>query len=104
MELIDSNLKFDRETLFITMCDQNLKKIANAINGLTRWNIIRLLNKERMDISKIARELQLSESTISSHIKILQNAGIVSVQDEPGIRGLRKVCKLTFNQMLIEFD
>ncbi len=56
---------------------QSLKAIAM----LSRMDILKSLAKRRKMPSELSREVGLSPSTISEHLKILENAGLVTRQD-----------------------
>ncbi|WP_457620304.1 V4R domain-containing protein [Methanopyrus sp.] len=59
------------------------RKIANALDNKTRRRILKLLEElGPMTISDIARELNLSKSTVHHHLQELRKAGLVDVVKE----------------------
>ena len=66
--------------------DDELAKLAKAIGHPARVRILRLLSrKEARVCSQIVDELPLAQSTVSEHLRILKEAGLVrSSQD--GVR------------------
>jgi ArsR family transcriptional regulator len=63
--------------------DDQLAKLAKAIGHPARVRILRLLSrKEARVCSQIVDELPLAQSTVSEHLRILKEAGLVrSTQD-----------------------
>ena len=71
--------------------DKRLDAIAKAFGCKTRRNILRLLAKENLSIWNIAQQLDTPVSTISEHIKILVQSGIVSLQERHMEKGREKI-------------
>jgi ArsR family transcriptional regulator len=83
--------------------DEELAKLAKAIGHPARVRILRLLSrKEARVCSQIVDELPLAQSTVSEHLRILREAGLVrSAEDGARIgycidfNGLRRLKALT---------
>jgi ArsR family transcriptional regulator, arsenate/arsenite/antimonite-responsive transcriptional repressor len=67
--------------------DEELAKLAKAIGHPARVRIVRMLSrKEARVCSQIVDELPLAQSTVSEHLRILKEAGLVrSSQDGPRV-------------------
>jgi ArsR family transcriptional regulator, arsenate/arsenite/antimonite-responsive transcriptional repressor len=67
--------------------DEELAKLAKAIGHPARVRILRMLSrKEARVCSQIVDELPLAQSTVSEHLRILKEAGLVrSSQDGPRV-------------------
>lgn len=67
--------------------DEELAKLAKAIGHPARVRIVRMLSrKEARVCSQIVDELPLAQSTVSEHLRILKDAGLVrSSQDGPRV-------------------
>ncbi len=67
--------------------DDELAKLAKAIGHPARVRILRLLSrKEARVCSQIVDEMPLAQSTVSEHLRILKEAGLVrSSQDGPRV-------------------
>jgi ArsR family transcriptional regulator len=65
--------------------DETLARLGKAIGHPARIRILRLLSrKEARVCSQIVDELPLAQSTVSEHLRILREAGLVrSTQDGP---------------------
>ena len=83
--------------------DDELAKLSKAIGHPARVRILRLLSrKEARVCSQIVDELPLAQSTVSEHLRILKQAGLVRcAQDGARIgycidfNGLRRLKALT---------
>jgi ArsR family transcriptional regulator len=79
--------------------DEELARLTKALGHPARVRILRLLSrKEARVCSQIVDELPLAQSTVSEHLRILKEAGLVrSSQDGPRVGycidfdGLRKL-------------
>src|ERR1700686_2014148 len=67
--------------------DEALARLAKAIGHPARIRILRMLSrKEARACSQIVDELPLAQSTVSEHLRILREAGLVrSSQDGPRV-------------------
>jgi len=67
--------------------DEALAKLAKALGHPARVRILRMLSrKEARVCSQIVDELPLAQSTVSEHLRILKDAGLVrSSQDGPRV-------------------
>lgn len=79
--------KFSMLTLESAEADDELAKLAKAIGHPARVRILRMLSrKEARVCSQIVDELPLAQSTVSEHLRILKDAGLVrSSQDGPRV-------------------
>jgi predicted transcriptional regulator len=81
--------------------------IAKALANEARINILELLNESSLNVNEIAEALGLPTSTAAMNVRILENAGLLFTESQPGIRGSMKVSsrfcdKVTFKLMLGE--
>ena len=67
--------------------DEELAKLAKAIGHPARVFILRMLSRKEAKVcSQIVGELPLAQSTVSEHLRILKDAGLIrSNQDGPRI-------------------
>lgn len=52
-----------------------------AIADPSRRQILQLLSKDSMTINSLAENFEMSRPAVSKHIKILNNAGFISIQN-----------------------
>jgi ArsR family transcriptional regulator len=82
-----------------SQADEELAKLAKAIGHPARVRILRMLSrKEARVCSQIVDELPLAQSTVSEHLRILKEAGLIrSSSDGPRVgycidfNGLRRL-------------
>ncbi len=67
--------------------DDELARLGKAIGHPARVRILRLLSRKEAKVcSQIVDELPLAQSTVSEHLRILKEAGLVrSSQDGPRV-------------------
>ncbi len=75
-------------------------KIADALTS-TSLRILQLVSLKRLDVSTIARKLELSEAYMSEQVRMLEEAKLIKVSYEPGKRGIRKLCELAVSKVII---
>ena len=69
-----------------------------AIADPSRRQILRLLSQDSLTINSLAENFDMSRPAVSKHIKILQHAGFISIEDI----GRERYCTLNqegFNQL-----
>lgn len=76
-------------------------RVAEALNATT-LRMLQILSKERLDISTIAKRLDLSEAYISEQVQLLEELKLVKVKYEKGKRGIRKICKSAVKTITIK--
>jgi ArsR family transcriptional regulator len=54
-----------------------ITKLLKAIADETRYNMLQLLLRHNYCVRALSRKLELSESAISQHIKVLREAGLL---------------------------
>ena len=59
-----------------------MKDIWSAMSDPTRREILTLLQKHDMTAGEIAERFELSNATVSHHLKILREAGLVQSEKE----------------------
>lgn len=81
---------------------EELSNLGKALSSLVRLEILELLYDKKMIIGEIAKSLQLPVSSTVFHLKILEKAGLVSVEEQPGTRGGQKLCSCKADHINIE--
>jgi predicted transcriptional regulator len=79
----------------------------DVIKGLAsevRVSILKLLRGgEEKNVNQIAGELGLPQSTVSSNLQILEDAGLVTTESKKARKGSQKVCRTAFTEILVGF-
>ncbi|SHK93674.1 Predicted transcriptional regulator [Anaerocolumna jejuensis DSM 15929] len=72
---------------------ERMSRIAKALSAETRIDIIRLLYGKSYNINEIAEQLKLPQSSAATHVKVLEEAGLIETELVPAVRGSMKVCR-----------
>ncbi|GGB32903.1 ArsR family transcriptional regulator [Virgibacillus dakarensis] len=81
---------------------KELQKVAHALSSDERLNIINLLNTGNMNIHQLATTLKIPVSTAASHVKVLEESGLILTELRPASRGAMKVCTRNFDDIHIQ--
>lgn len=80
----------------------------DLIKGLAsevRIRILKLLTRDGpRNVNELASELDLPQSTVSSNVQILVDAGLVQTRSTKATKGSQKICSSTFSELLIAFN
>jgi predicted transcriptional regulator len=66
--------------------------VGKALSSPIRIEILKLLYDESLIIGEIARKLNIPASSAAMHIKILEKANLIRMEEQPGTRGSTKLC------------
>lgn len=89
--------KFNQETDIALRIQDNsdhptILKIAYALSVPERLKILQCILSRSVTLAQIQKELDLPMTSISRHVNILAEAGLIYVHYTPGIKGHRKFC------------
>lgn len=79
--------------------EQEICRLGKALSSPERIRIIKLLrNQTNMIISDIAKTLGIPQSSVAFHLRMLEEAGVIRMEERPGKHGTSKLCsnKLDF--------
>lgn len=88
----------------VIVSGKSVEGIAAALKSETRREIIRILRKEALDVSRLAAKLAQTEANVSAQIQQLQKVGLVKSRYEPGGHGVRKICEVCVDRIIIDLD
>lgn len=79
--------------------------IFKAFGSEIRVNIVKLLiEKKQMSMNEIAKALGVTNGALTSHMRILEEAGVVVVLSERNVHGNKKMCRLNEKQILLDLE
>ena len=81
---------------------EKLCALGKALSSPERLDILGLLSERDMIIAEIAKELNLQVSSTAFHLKVLEQAGLVRLEDKPGTRGNQKRCICMADRITID--
>lgn len=71
---------------------EELYSVAKALASEVRIEIIKLLNFNCLNVNEISEHLGIPASTAALNVKVLEEAGLIHTELQPGARGSMKVC------------
>lgn len=92
----------EKKTLDLDHAD--LVLTARALASEVRVDILKLLCKETLKVNEIADRLNIPASTAALNVKVLEEAGLIHCDLQPGIRGSMKVCYKQVEELNILLD
>lgn len=78
--------------------------VAKAIANEARISILELLNEQSLSVNEIAEQLGLPASTAALNIRILENAGLLFTESQPGIRGSMKISSRVCDRVILQLS
>lgn len=78
--------------------------IFRALASGVRLRILKLLTERDFNVHEIARALQLNYPTVSKHIQVLEQAGLLSCEYLPGTQGAQKRCRLRWDKLIFSLE
>ena len=82
--------------------DEQIDKIANALSAKVRRKIIRLSTEGSYSVMEMAQFLNMPVSTVSFHLKMLREAGLIQIVPNPTKKGNEKIISQYIS--LLQFD
>ena len=77
-----------------------LKGIASP----SRVSILRLLHRHGgMNVNDIARRLGLPQSSVSSNVQVLEEAGLLRTESQKAKKGSQKICHAIYDELIVSF-
>lgn len=71
---------------------ERLCPVAKALSSPMRAKMITLLCSRSMNVNELAEALSLPVSTAALNVRQLEEAGLITTEIQPGIRGAMKLC------------
>jgi predicted transcriptional regulator len=90
----------------ITLDINRSKETAGFFRALSSPIWVRMLSailkKPLQNITTLAKEFSLPLSTAALHVKVLEQAGLIAVQEKPGHRGSQKLCSILVEDIYLK--
>lgn len=75
--------------------------LAKALSSPVRLEILQLLYEDSMIIGEIAKKMDIPASSTAFHLKMLEQAGLIRMEEQPGVRGTTKLCSRKIDRVSI---
>lgn len=90
---------------FLLVDPEERFEVLRALASEVRVKILKLLHIEgAMNVNDIATKLALPQSTVSSNMQILVEAGLVRTETQKARKGNQKICHSLFDEVLVMFN
>lgn len=90
--------------LHVKNLDEGLE-VFKALGSELRINIIKLLQENHeMNMNELATSLGITNGALTSHIKKLEESGIIQVMTERGGHGNQKICKVAIDKIVVDVE
>jgi predicted transcriptional regulator len=67
-----------------------------ALASPVRLSILQILAEKSCNFQELAKQLHLSHVMVANHIRKLEEASLVRIEEKPALRGRQKLCHLTW--------
>ena len=78
--------------------------VLKAFASSARIAILKLLHEDgAMNVNEIALRLDRSQSSVSSNVQVLEDAGLIRTETQRARKGNQKICHTLFDEVLVMF-
>ena len=79
-------------------------EVLKAFASPARIAILKLLHDDgAMNVNEIAQRLDLPQSSVSSNVQVLEDAGLIRTETQRARKGNQKICHTLFDEVLVMF-
>jgi predicted transcriptional regulator len=79
-------------------------KVLKVLGTEVRIRILELLQNQELNVTEIARQLGIPQSTATTSILVLEEAGLIDSHNANGVKGGQKVCTARYKEFLVTFN
>jgi predicted transcriptional regulator len=79
-------------------------KALKALASDVRVRILELLQNQELNVTEIAKRLSIPQSTATTSILILEEAGLIDSHSANGVKGGQKICSSRYKEFLVAFN
>ena len=95
---------FSMSRNFLVIDPEEGMEVLKGLASPIRVRILKLLHVEgAMNGNDIADKLSLPQSTVSTNIQILENAGLIRTETQKARKGNQKICHSMFDEVMVMF-
>ncbi|WP_127753877.1 helix-turn-helix domain-containing protein [Devosia sp. 1566] len=88
---------------FLVVDPQEDMAVIRGLASPVRAQILKILQGGALNVNEIAARLELPQSTVSTNVQILEEAGLIATEAQKARKGSQKICRSTFEEVLIRF-
>ncbi|MDR2730712.1 MAG: ArsR family transcriptional regulator [Treponema sp.] len=79
-------------------------KVLKAFSSESRVRILEIIQNQELNVSEISRKLGIPQSTTTTNLLILEEAGLIDSHTANGVKGGQKVCTARYKEFLVTFN
>lgn len=83
---------------------KRLSVIGKALSAEPRIEMLKKLRYGKKNINELAESLKIPASSAAAHVKVLEEAGLIKTELQPGIRGSMKLCGIALDHIYVEVN
>jgi predicted transcriptional regulator len=89
---------------FLVIDPEERHDVLRGLSSPVRVKILKLLHRGvGINVNDVASAIGQPQSTVSSNLQILENAGLIRTETQKGRKGNQKLCFSTFDEVLVMF-
>jgi len=93
------------EKKFLVVDPMDRLDLIKALASELRLKILKFLEiSGPLNVNQIAEKLGLPQSTVSSNLQILDQAGLIATKSQNARKGSQKICESAFSEILVAFQ
>lgn len=99
------NDRFEGKHAMLSVDDpETLCSVAHALSARVRVDVMRALGMESKNVGEIAETLKIPMSSAAQAVKVLEEAGLIRTEMQPGLRGAMKLCSRRLDSVSIRVE
>lgn len=83
---------------------ERLCRIAHALSAPVRVEVLRALGVSSMSVGEIAEKLNIPMSSAALSVKVMEEAGLIRTEMQPGARGTMKLCSRRLDTLAVRLE
>lgn len=89
---------------FLLVDPEERPDVLRGLASPVRVKILKVLHQRGgLNVNDIADLLELPQSTVSSNLQILEEAGLIKTETQKAKKGNQKICRAVFDEVLVMF-
>lgn len=90
---------------FIVIDPESDFKMLKGLASPDRIRILKYLHDNgSVNINLLSDQLEMPQSSVSSNVKMLEEAGLLTTEAQPAKKGIQKICHAIFDEIIVKFD
>jgi Predicted transcriptional regulator len=95
----------DFKRKFLTLSASESGEAIRALASPARVRALKLLREHgALNVNEISEALDLPQSTVATHVQVLERAGLLETETKKASKGQQKVCSVRYDEIIIRLD